>query len=256
MTRVLLTGATGTLGSHLQEALSAGGYDLRLASRSPPTEQLDEWVRLDLAAGTGIEEAVDGVNIIVHAASDAQGDSEAVDRRGTGRLLDAAEDAGIELFTYVSIVGVDEIPYSYYEHKRAAERAVQESSVSSQIVRSTQFHQFIALLLGKLRLMPIWPLPTGFRLQPIDAAEVATAIVAGLETGGTDDIREIGGPEVLTVGELARTYRTVLGTRRLVLPIPLPGAIARGFKAGRATCPDNALGERTWEEWLRAEYSA
>lgn len=54
------------------------------------------------------------MDIVVHPASNARGYSEAVDVRGTERLLDAAADAIIANFVYVSIVGIDEIPYIYY----------------------------------------------------------------------------------------------------------------------------------------------
>jgi nucleoside-diphosphate-sugar epimerase len=86
---------------------------------------------MDLTDGTGLQDAVTDVDIIVHAASDAQGDPEPVDVDGTNRLLSAARGAGIENFVYVSLVGVDAITYSYYEHKQAADRAVEESPMPS-----------------------------------------------------------------------------------------------------------------------------
>jgi len=133
MTTVLLTGATGVLGRELKPRLLDAGHDVRAASRSPPTGDEVEWVELDLADGRGIDEVVAGVDIVVHAASDARGDSEAVDVRGTERLLDAAAEADVANFVYVSIVGIDEIPYTYYEHKREAEQAIEASAVPSTI---------------------------------------------------------------------------------------------------------------------------
>lgn len=70
-----------------------------------------------------VRTALEDIDVVVHAATAPRGDSEAVDVRGTERLLEAAADAGVANFVYVSIVGVDEIPYSYYKHKLAAERA-------------------------------------------------------------------------------------------------------------------------------------
>lgn len=269
MTRVLLTGATGVLGTELRPRLDAAGFDVRAASRSPPVaddavedgadgaddgrEDGVEWVAMDLAAGTGIRTATDGVDVVVHAASDARGDHEAVDVAGTRRLLDAAEALDVEHVLYVSIVGIDAIPYSYYEHKLEAERAVEESPVPSTTVRITQFHPFVAALLSAVRRLPVWPLPTDFRLQPIDPGEAADAVVEQVESSPAGRAPDVGGPAVHTVRELAEAYRETLGLRRPIVRLPIPGAIASAFRAGEATCPDRAVGTRTWREWLDAQ---
>lgn len=260
MTRTLLTGATGRLGRVLRPRLASAGHDLRAASRSPPRDgeaTIDgetEWVELDLAEGTGIETAVSDVDVVVHAASAPMGDTEAVDVRGTERLLSAADDAGVSNFVYVSIVGVDEIPYSYYEHKVAAERAVESSAVPATILRATQFHSFVDELLGTASRLPVWPLPTTFRVQPVAAADVADAISthAGPESAGR--VAPVGGPAVRSLGELATAYRDARGLRRPIVRLPIPGGIARGFRGGHATCPDRAVGTVTWESWLAERY--
>jgi len=253
MATVLLTGATGVLGRELRPRLHDHGHDVRAASRSPPTGSTAEWVELDLVDGRGIQNAVDGVDIVVHAASDARGDSEAVDVRGTERLLEAAADADIENFVYVSIVGIDDIPYTYYEHKLAAEQAVEASPVPSTIVRSTQFYPFVASLLTTVSRLPVWPLPTEFRLQPIDTGEAAAAIAehATVEAGGR--VLDIGGPVVTSVRELAEAYREERGLRRPIVRLPIPGSIASAFRADKATCPDRNVGTTTWREWLAAQ---
>lgn len=250
-TQTLLTGATGTLGRALRPRLLDAGHEVRAASRSPSSDDGDvEWVAADLTDGTGLWTAVADADVVVHAATAPRGDSEAVDVRGTRRLLEAAADAGVSNLVYVSIVGVDEIPLSYYEHKLAAERAVEASSVPSTIVRATQFHGFVHDLLGAVSRLPIWPLPTEFRLQPIDAGEVADAIVerATLEAAGR--VPPVGGPAVRTVGELARTYRDAKGLGRPIVRLPLPGRVAAGFRSGAATCPKRTVGTVTWTDWL------
>lgn len=252
MVRTLVTGATGTLGDELLPRLEAAGHDVRAASRSPPADENGvEWVELDLVDGTGLEAAVADVDVVVHAATAPMGDTEAVDVRGTERLLDAAADAGVSNLLYVSIVGVDEIPFSYYEHKVTAEEAVEASDVPSTIVRATQFHSFVADLLETVALSPVWPLPTQFQSQPIDPGEAAEAIVEHATPEAAGRVPDVGGPEVRTVGELARAYRDARGLRRLVVRVPIPGAMAAAFREGRATCPDRAVGTVTFEEWLR-----
>jgi len=253
MATVLLTGATGVLGRELRPRLRDRGHEVRAASRSPPTGSRAEWAELDLVDGRGIQNAVDGVDIIVHAASDARGDSEAVDVYGTERLLEAASDADIENFVYVSIVGIDDIPYTYYEHKLAAEQAVEASPVPSTIVRSTQFHPFVASLLTSVSKFPVWPLPTKFTLQPIDTGEAAEEIAEYATVEAEGRVPDIGGPAVLSVRELAEAYREERGLRRPILRLPIPGSIASAFRAGKATCADRNVGTTTWREWLAAQ---
>lgn len=251
MPTTLLTGATGTLGTELRPRLRSAGHEVRAASRDPPVQDTtDQWVALDLAGGTGIEDAVAGVDVVVHAASAPQGDTEAVDVRGTERLLEAAAAAGVSNFLYVSIVGVDEVPYSYFEHKVAAEELVTGSPVPSTIVRETQFYPFVVELLGLVSWLPVWPVPTSWKLQPIDTGEAADAIVEHATTEAAGRVPDVGGPDVRTFGELARAYRESRGVRRPVVRLPLPGKMARAYRNGNATCPDGAVGTVTFEEWL------
>jgi len=270
MVRVLVTGATGTLGSALRPRLLAAGHTVRAASRSPPTSSPGssgvseepgragdvEWVELDLLEGVGIETAVQDADVVVHAATAPTGDSEAVDVEGTERLLDAAEQAGVSNFVYPSIVGIDEIPYSYYEHKLAAEEAVVSSDVPYTVLRATQFHSFIDELLGTVATSPLWPLPTKFQIQPVAAREVADALVQHATPEPSGRLDPLGGPEVRSLGELARAYREARGLRRAILRLPLPGGMAKAFRAGHATCPDRAVGSVTWETWLEERYDA
>lgn len=252
--RTLVTGATGTLGRALVPRLRDAGHDVRATSRTPPADDDVEWVAMDLAAGTGIRDAVTDVDVVVHAASSALGDTEAVDVDGTARLVDAAADAGVANLVYISIVGIEDIPYSYYRHKLAAERSIEQSDVPWTILRSTQFHPFVHELLAMVARLPVWPLPTRMQLQPIDVGEVADRLVehATPEPGGR--LEPMGGPEVRRVGALARSFREARGSWRPVVPLPVPGKVFSAFRAGEATCPDHAVGTVTWEEWLETEY--
>jgi uncharacterized protein YbjT (DUF2867 family) len=213
-----------------------------------------EWVELDLQDGTGLESALADVDVVVHAATAPTGDSEAVDVEGTRRLLDAAEGAGVSNFVYPSIVGIDEVPYSYYEHKLTAERAIESSDVSHTVVRATQFHEFVDELLGMIPKSPVWPLPTTFQIQPVAVAEVAAVLVEHSTPAASGRLEPVGGPKVRSLGELARAYREARGLRRAVVRLPLPGGMAKAFRAGHATTPDRTVGTVTWEEWLTERY--
>lgn len=164
-----------------------------------------------------------GTDLVIHAATAPLGDSEAVDVQGTKRLLRHAAVADISNFVYVSIVGADEIPFSYYDHKIKAEEAVEVSPIPSTIVRATQFHSFVADMLGMISRFPVWPLLTQFKIQSVDAGEVASKIISYATTEAAGRVPEIGGREVRTLGSLTRAYRDARRLRRPIVRLPVPG---------------------------------
>ncbi|MDQ6722164.1 MAG: NAD(P)H-binding protein, partial [Candidatus Dormibacteraeota bacterium] len=120
---VLVTGASGTLGTKVVERLRARGYHVREAGRSGP-------VRLDLATGEGIPGAVAGASVIVHAATNPLKDSWKTDVEGTKALLDAARQASVRHIVYPGIVGTERVQgFPYYRVKLAAEAAVKACGV-------------------------------------------------------------------------------------------------------------------------------
>ncbi|WP_226008026.1 SDR family oxidoreductase [Natrinema salinisoli] len=258
MVRTLVTGATGTLGTALRPRLTAAGHAVRAASRSPPeeTEEDIEWVEFNVLEDTGIESALENIDVVIHTATAPQGDTAAVDVQGTKRLLEVAEEASIENFIYPSIVGIDDIPFSYYKHKATAETAVEESNVPVTIVRATQFHSFVAEMLGYVAKLPVWPLPTKMQIQPIDVGEVADIIVDYTTLEASGRIGPIGGPQIHSVGELAQAYRDSRGHRRPIIRLPIPSKTVAAFRTGHAICPDHMIGTVTWEEWLANRYTS
>jgi uncharacterized protein YbjT (DUF2867 family) len=177
-----------------------------------------------------------------------------VDVAGTGRLLDAARRAGSPHLVYISIVGVDRVPFRYYRAKLEAERLVEGSRLPWTIQRTTQFHDLILRLLETLARAPVLLLPRGLRFQPVETREAAERLVAlalGRPAGRAADL---GGPQVLTIEELASSYLRAAGRHRPVVRVHVPGATARGFRAGGHLCPEHPDGTRTWAEFLAARY--
>lgn len=97
-------------------------------------------------------------------------------------------------------------------------------------------------------------LPTDLKFQPIAASEVASRLCEIVSTGPGGRLPDIGGPQVHTFGELAHTWLNIRGMRRAVIPLPLPGKVAQGFRHGYNTCPEHTLGKITWAEWVRWKY--
>ena len=109
-----------------------------------------------------------GAEVIVHAASDPRGDPWQVDVAGTRRLVEAVDRDRLRHLVYISIVGVDKIPYGYYRAKFAAEQVLLASGLPVTLLRVTQFHEFVDVLLDTARRGPVLPVPMGWRAQPVD----------------------------------------------------------------------------------------
>src|SRR5207244_2879613 len=100
MMRILVTGGTGVLGREVVEAAEAAGHVVRVGSRGPRRAGIPaarEWAVMDLASGAGIDEAVAGVDAVVHAASDPK-HSQAADVEGTRALVEACRRDGVGHF--------------------------------------------------------------------------------------------------------------------------------------------------------------
>ena len=243
---ILITGGTGSLGGRVVARLHDSERDVRVLSRSerPGT------VRGDLLTGDGLEGAMEGVGTIVHCASNPR-EARQTDVEGTGRLLEAANRAGVSHVVFISIVGVDRNPYvAYYRAKLEAERIVERSPVPWTILRATQFHEFVLKQVRLLERIPIMMAPRGFLLQPMDIGEIADRLVELALSEPAGRVPDIGGPEVRTFSDLARSYLKATGRRRRVVEVPVPGKAARALRDGAQLTPDYAYGTIRWEEFL------
>jgi uncharacterized protein YbjT (DUF2867 family) len=257
-TTVLVTGASGTLGTSLRKRRDARQYRVRGMSRRPQSlraaSDATEWVRADLDTGEGLEAALAGVDVVIHAASAPRGDTERTDVRGTERLVSTARQAGVRHLIYVSIVGIDQIPLGYYRHKLAAESVVQGGGVPSTILRGTQFHDFMDSLVRRMARLPIALAPAGFLVQPIHVDEFADELWGCVADAARGRAPDVAGPEVLTYADMVRAWLSARGARRPVFSLPIPGKIASAMRHGAATAPERAVGRRTWREWLVMKY--
>ena len=248
----MVTGGTGVLGTRVVERLLAGGHSVRITSRDGGAAAPDgvSVHQADLKSGQGLVEAVDGVDTIVHAATALKAKKK-VEVGGAGRLLEAIGDARPHLL-YVSIVGVDRHPYSYYRAKWAAEQVFEAGDVPLTIQRATQFHD----LLHRLLSMTITALPFGATFQPIDVSEVAGRLVELVDAGPAGRAEDIGGPEVLDIEDLTGQYAEVLGTKPRCFTLPAAGKTLQAFGKGIQTTPDHKYGTITWRQFLETKASA
>jgi uncharacterized protein YbjT (DUF2867 family) len=263
--RILVTGGTGTLGRDTLPALTAAGYKLRAISRRDRASSGQvEWLRADMATGEGLQLAVEGIDAVVHLASVPyrRGYTRRVDIDGTRQLVRAAQNAGVGHLVYASIVGIDQIPWGYFRTKQAAEQIVKGAHQGTAygsgpgwtILRATQFHSFIDAALVRASRLPVLPVDPGFLVQTVDTRDVADRIARLVAAGPTDETLELGGPEVLTADEAIRQWLAAAGRSRRLLPVRLPGRLARAFRAGHATTRQRPTGQITWSEYLTKRY--
>jgi uncharacterized protein YbjT (DUF2867 family) len=246
MSTILVTGGTGTLGRALVPQLVAAGHRVRVLSRrqAPRLPAGVEGRQGELRTGVGVTEAVDGVEVVIHAASNPRRHTMETEEIGARHVSAAARAAGAHLL-YVSIVGVDGHRFRYYRAKVAAERIIAESGAPWTVLRATQFHDLLDFALSRG-----WFIRTRhLRFQPVDVGEVAgrlTELAAGPPAGRVPDF---GGPEVRSLRELAEMRYAATGRRTRLVPVPAVGFLA-DFDAGRHLTPDHRAGQRTWREWL------
>jgi len=255
--KILITGGSGHLGRMFVRAAAQAGHTPRTMSRSPaPAGVTGEWAQADLNTGAGLDEAVSGVDVVVHAASDPR-TSATTDVEGTRRLVDAALHAGVGHLLYVSIVGIDRIPFGYYQAKLAAEGVVRDSGIGHSILRAAQFHYFIDMLLHAAGRVPIvLPLPAGFRVQSIAMSDVVPFMLGAIDDGPGGMLPDLVGPRAMSLREAARIWLSARGKRWPIVGLPVPGAVAAAFRAGHNTAPDRPSGAVTWEAWLANRYGA
>ncbi|NUR65538.1 MAG: SDR family oxidoreductase [Streptomyces sp.] len=246
MTTILVTGGTGTLGRLVAERLRADGHEVRVLSRhaQPFAVDLRE-------GGAALDAAVAGVDTVVHCASTQTGG----DEKAAAHLIAAARRAGVGHLVYISIVGVDQVPFPYYRAKLAVERQIEESGLPWTVLRTTQFHDLLVRFFNAASRVPVMLLPAGVSDQPIEVAEVAgrlAELAAGAPAGRVADM---GGPEVRTFEEFARAYLKATGRRRWVVNVRLGGKAYREFRVGGHLAVERGVGKGTFEEYLGRRFA-
>jgi uncharacterized protein YbjT (DUF2867 family) len=259
MTLVLVTGGTGRAGRPVVQRLHDAGGELRVLShtRKPAIDGVD-YVQGDLVTGEGIDRAVRGAGIIIHCAGAT---SFRRDQAMTANLIQAARQLPAPPhLVKISVVGADRVPvgrglgklmFGYFESMVANERAVERSGLPWSTLRATQFFDAVALIARAMARLPLIPVPSGIRFQPVDTGEVADRLIElafGPPAGLAPDF---AGPTAYPMADLLRGYLSAVGRHRPLMPVHLPGKIARAVKDGANLPAANAtLGHRTWEEFL------
>jgi len=274
---ILLTGATGLVGSALLPRLVAEGEPVRCLVRDPRRLGAQR-VRVQIALGDltdppSFRNALRGVQTVVHLAASIRdqphGSIEELNGIATWRMVEAAERQGVERFVYFSALGAS----THHRTRLLRAKALAEQAVREAGVRSIVFAPSIVYapgdpwltLLERMAWLPIMPVSGRgrARFQPIWAEDAADCVIGALRADGIDPIDgvpsatqhdgvarrharyELAGPETLSYAEIVRTLLRSINRTRPLLHVPTP-IVSRGLRAfGRVT---GAGAFATWDE--------
>ena len=243
---ILLTGATGTVGSALLPRLTARGEAVRVLVRTP-RKLGDQRVRVQIALGDladprSFRHALRGVDTVIHLAASIRdqpsGSIEELNGMATWRLVRAAERARVRRFHFFSAMGASSRhPARFFRAKALAERAIRESTVPYTIFAPSIVYapgDPWLTLLERMSLLPVVPLAGAGRalFQPIWAQDAVSAVIGALDRAGGElpDRIELAGPDTLSHEAIVSLALRSFGRRRPLVPVPQP-VVSRALQA-------------------------
>jgi uncharacterized protein YbjT (DUF2867 family) len=220
--KTLVTGASGYVGGALVPRLLAAGHQVRAFARDPSRVRADvEVVRGDAVTGAGLEEALRGIDVayyLIHSLEAGADGFQTRERRAAENFATAARAAGGGRIVYLGGL----LPRGRDASPHLASRAEVEATLLAAVPDSVALRASIVIgahsrsfrfLVRLVERMPVVPLPAWrrYRTQPIDGRDVLAFLVAAATTKAAAGISlDIGGPEVLTYGQMIERIRDAL----------------------------------------------
>jgi len=243
--KVVVVGASGTIGSKAVRFLEREGRDVIVASRKTGVNAL---------TGEGLDEAFDGADAIIDVTNFGSfgiGNTLGLFKQAGTNLLSSARRHNVAHYIALSVVGVESlVENDYFRAKLVQENLIRASGVPHTIVRSTQFFESLSGIVGSAADDGVIQVPP-IRIQPVAGDEAAALIAKLVAEEPRETVVEIGGPESADLLDLATELMTITEDAR-----PLtehPGAQYFGISVRREgllpTIPA-ALGKLTYHDWL------
>ena len=260
---LLLTGATGSVGSRLLPLLLEAGEDVRCLVREPRrlgAHRVDVQIALgDLGEMSDpylVRQALRGVDTVVHLAATIRDQPphriEELNGLATVRLLRAAERSGVRRFSFFSAINASSAQRTrFFRAKWLAEEAIASSPLQTTVFAPSIVYDrsdpWITLL-RRFSFLPVLPVSGGgqARFQPIWAGDAARCVIAALGRDGRHRY-ELAGPETLTYDEMSDLVSRVAGRPRPLVHMPLP--LVRAGLIGLRSI----FGEAVFATWEEAE---
>ena len=129
---------------------------------------------------------------------------------------------------------------------------IQYSGIPYSILRTTQFHNFVLLLIKNFAIDNTSIIvPQGLKFQSIDIKDVADILVELTEENPQGKIPDVGGPQILDIDELTEIYLVSRGKENIKIESQYVGGdLYDLFRKGINICPENTKGKFTWKEFL------
>ncbi|MBJ8345572.1 SDR family oxidoreductase [Antrihabitans sp. YC2-6] len=244
--KIAVAGATGRVGRHVVDILSAAGHEVVPMSRG---------TGVDVTTGAGLDAALEGVECIIDAATGPSPDQEQATAffTASARNLQAAgARAGVQRIVVVSIIGIERYSGGYNAAKVAHEQALLAGPLPVRILRASQFHEFVAELLAWGTQGDIAYLPN-MRTQLVAARSVAQALADLAISGESTGTSEIAGPREESLLAAATLVAAKRGAPQKVARATGLDPDSELMEQGAALPNGNALlTGPTFEEWLDA----
>ncbi len=251
MSRIVVLGGTGEMGTRVLKELRARGHDVTSGSRASG---------LDVMTGSGLGNALTGADCVVDCLNHmTMNRRRAIEffRTAAGNVLDAATAAGIGHIVCLSIVNVTNArvrrAMGYYGGKATQEETYAAGSVPLTVVRTTAWFSLAQTFLDQIRLGRLAVVPR-MHLRPVHPDAAATAIADAVDRGPgrakSLTVRELAGPEEIDAPTLARRFVAAMHHDVTVLGVPMPLV---GLRWG--LLPDSAIpiDPRRFADWLDAQ---
>ena len=230
--KLAITGGTGFVGSHLIDIALAGGHDVKALTRrdQPPRDHV-QWISGNLGDRAALEQLVDDVDAVIHAAGVISARSAAEFERGnvagTLAMLAAATAGGIRRFVYVSSLAAREPNLSLYgASKESAEELVHSSGLDWVIVRPPAVYgpgDKETLELFRMAKLGVMLMPPKGRVSVIHVDDLSRLLLATAAYSAPSNIlieEDDGKPGGWTHREFARALGRAVGTRPAILSSP------------------------------------